>query len=73
MELLNWWVVLGVGQAGRPLKRWAPSWLLTQNLATWEENGSFFPSLHYFFGFCSFFFIIFETTIFPHPGVQVTV
>lgn len=32
----------GGGSPGTAL--WSPSWLLTQNLATWEENGYFFPS-----------------------------
>lgn len=64
---MNWWVVLGVG--GRPSAQMLVAILaansLTQNLATWEENGYFFPALHYFHGFCSFDFFIFETTISP--------
>lgn len=66
VELLNWWVVLGVG--GRPAAQTLVAILaansLTQNLATWEENGCVFPSLHYFFGFCSLHSFIFNPTIF---------
>lgn len=48
----------GGGSPGTAL--WSPSWLLTQNLATWEENGYFFPCIT----FLAFVLFVFKPTIF---------
>lgn len=61
------------GGGGRPAAQTLVAILaansLIQNLATWEENGCVFPSLHYFFGFCSLHSFIFNPTIFsPCPS-----
>lgn len=72
VELWNWWVVLGVGQAIAPtLIAVLAANSLTQNLATWEENGSVFPSSALLFWVLFFLVFIFKPTIFPR--VQVTV
>lgn len=64
---MNWWVVLGVGgrPSAQPEVAIPAADSLTHNLATWEENGYFCPSLHYSHGFCSFDSFIFKPTISP--------
>lgn len=73
VELLNWWVVLGLG-AGQQHRRWSPSWPLTHSLKIWplgKKTDVFSPLCVTFLGFvlCVLLFLTPQS----FPRVQVTV
>lgn len=69
---MDWWVVLGVGQASSSCTVAVPAANpLTQNLATWEVNVHFpLLSASLFLVFVLFILLFSKATILP--GVQVT-